>query len=274
LPSIDVAIVNWNTADLALRAAESFRASQGVEAAVTIVDNNSRREQRGLLREKQGDSIRLHLAERNLGYGVAANLALEGGDAELVCVSNADLRPRPDALSLLAEVALDCPGAGMVGPVFEGGSNHYHARLPRPTSLLARPFFGSAGKGPSISPRPGRVAVAGQVSGACFVMRRALWEEIGGFDEGYFLWYDDVDLAKRLHDRGKRNLVVGAAAVEHRGAGSFSQIESRVAQAIRLASLERYIAKHHPRLAPIARPPLRLSARLRARGARPPGDDG
>jgi GT2 family glycosyltransferase len=272
--AIDVAIVNWNTAEAALRAADSFLGSTGVRTRVTIVDNRSRPEQRTLLRQGRDSQVELHLAERNLGYGAAANLALRKGSGELVCVSNADLQPRHDALALLARVALSDLDTGMVGPVFAGGSNHYHARLPSRAALLARPFLGSTGKGPPVSPGPDQVADAEQVSGACFVMRRALWEEIGGFDEGYFLWYDDVDLARRLRDRGKRNVVVGAAAVEHRGAGSFAQIDPSTAQAIRLASLERYIGKHHRRLAPLARLPLRAATLLRARGAKTLGSDG
>lgn len=231
---------------------------------MTIVDNLSRPEERELLRER-GDRLRLLLAERNLGYGAAANLALRKSDAELVCVSNADLVPRPTALARLAEAALDDPAAGMVGPVYEEGTQHYHAQLPTPAILLARAMVGSFGRRLPSAPAAGQRAVVGQVSGACFVMRRELWERAGGFDERFFLWYDDVDLAKRLVDLGHRNLVVGSAVVEHAGAGSFAQIEPATAQTIRLDSLERYIKTHHRRWMPAARPLLRLSRAVRAR---------
>ena len=52
-------------------------------------------------------------------------------------------------------------------------------------------------------------------------MRRDVWEEVGGFDDGYFLWYDDVDLAKRLVDRRRRNLIVGAVTLML-GTGDFT----------------------------------------------------
>jgi N-acetylglucosaminyl-diphospho-decaprenol L-rhamnosyltransferase len=108
----------------------------------------------------------------------------------------------------------------------------------------------------------------GQPSGACFVIRRELWEEVGGFDEGFFLWYEDVDPAKRLHDAGYRNLVAGSARVGHVGAEAFAQIDPRRQQAIRLRSVERYIRLHHRWAIPFAGPLLRLSWRLRAGGAR------
>jgi N-acetylglucosaminyl-diphospho-decaprenol L-rhamnosyltransferase len=236
---------------------------------VTIFDNCSRPEERDLLLERRG-ALRLLLADRNLGYGAAANLALSG-DAELICVSNGDLLPGADALAALCAAATEEPRAGMVGPVFEGGSEHYHAPLPRPSTLLARTFIGRWGAGAARRPAEGETIEVGQVSGACVVMRRAVWERAGGFDDAFFLWYDDVDLARRLVDLGYANIVVGSALVRHGGAGSFGQLDGRTAQAIRLASLERYIAKHHGPWASVARPLLRLSRGLRARGAEVPG---
>jgi N-acetylglucosaminyl-diphospho-decaprenol L-rhamnosyltransferase len=265
---IDIAIINWNTAAAAVGAAGSFAPSDGVETYVTVVDNRSSDDQREVLEAGGRDGgFETLLADRNLGFGAAANLALRRGNAPLVCVSNADVVPEPTAVAELVRVALDTADAGMVGPAFAGGTQHYHSALPGPIALLARSFVGSAGARPLPSPAPGEVVEVGQVSGACFVMRREVWEEVGGFDERYFLWYEDVDLAKRLHDLGRRNLVVGSAGVRHAGAASFAQVDPRTAQAIRLASLRRYTEEHHSKLMPVARPLLRVARALRARGA-------
>ncbi len=96
-------------------------------------------------------------------------------------------------------------------------------------------------------------------------MRREAWERLGGFDEGFFLWYEDVDLAKRSREAGYRNLVVGSARVGHASATSFRQLDRRTLQTMRLASLRRYVEKHHRALRPVAAPLLRLSVALRAR---------
>lgn len=266
-PAIDVAIVNWNTAEAALAAARSYLASEGADVRVTIVDNDSRPEQRRLLREECPEEVRLDFGEENAGYGRAANRALRGGDGELVCVSNADVLAEPGALAALATVAVEEPRAGMVGPVFGGDTDRYHAALPGTATMLARIFAGSFGERRQPSPGTGEVAEVGQPSGACFVVRRELWEKVGGFDEGFFLWYEDVDLAKRLHDAGYRNLIAGSARVGHAGAEAFVQIDPLQQQAIRLRSVERYIRLHHRRAMPIAAPLLRLSRRLRAGGA-------
>jgi N-acetylglucosaminyl-diphospho-decaprenol L-rhamnosyltransferase len=267
-PAIDVAIVNWNTAAAALAAAGAYLASESVDARVTIVDNDSRPQQRKLLRKDCPENVRLDLSEENLGYGRAANRALRGGNGELVCVSNADVLAEPGALAALAAVARDEPRAGMVGPVFGGDTDRYHAALPGTATMLARIFAGSFGARPQPCPAPGAAAEVGQPSGACFVIARPTWEKLAGFDEGFFLWYEDVDLAKRLHDAGYRNLVAGSARVGHAGAEAFVQIDRREQQAIRLRSVERYIRLHHRRAMPIAAPLLRLSRRLRAGGTR------
>lgn len=267
-PAIDIAIVNWNTAEAALGAARAFLASNGVDARVAIIDNNSRPEQREFLREGCPENVRLDLSEGNLGYGRAANRALRDGTGELICVSNADVLAEPGGLAALIAVAVNEPRAGMIGPVFGGDTDRYHAALPGTATMLARIFAGSFGERPQPSPAPGEVAVVGQPSGACFVVARDAWEEMGGFDEGFFLWYEDVDLAKRLHDAGYRNLIAGSARVGHVGAEAFVQIDRQEQQAIRLRSVERYIRLHHRRAMPIAAPLLRLSRRLRAGGAR------
>jgi GT2 family glycosyltransferase len=266
--AIDVAIVNWNTAEAALAAARAYLASEGTVVTVTIVDNDSRPEQRQLLRQECPDGVRLDLSEENLGYGKAANRALRGGRGELVCISNADVLPEPSALAALASAMNAEPHAGMIGPVFGSDTDRYHAALPGTTTMLARVFVGSFGERPQPSPPAGEVSEVGQPSGACFVVRRELWEQVGGFDESFFLWYEDVDLAKRLHDSGHRNIVVGSARVGHAGAEAFAQIDPRRQQAIRLGSVERYIRLHHRWAAPLAAPLLRLSRRLRAGGAR------
>jgi N-acetylglucosaminyl-diphospho-decaprenol L-rhamnosyltransferase len=231
---------------------------------VTVADNASQPEQRRLLEEGCPEGARLVLHDENLGYGRAANLALRDGTAELVCVSNADVLPEPDALATLAAVVQAEARAGMVGPAFGGKTDRYHSRLPTGVTMLGRIFAGTFSRGPVPPPLPGEVKAVGQPSGACFLMLRETWKLMGGFDDGFFLWYEDVDLAKRLHDQGYRNLVVGSARVGHVGAGSFAQVDRPRQRAIRLASVERYIDKHHPRLSTFTPMLLRLSKRLRA----------
>jgi GT2 family glycosyltransferase len=263
-PAVDVAIVSWNTSRAALRSARAFLASEDIEARVTIHDNASTTEERRILEREAGPAIRLELATDNLGYARAANAALARGHAPYVCVSNADVEPAPRMLAMLTLAASD-PPAGIVGPLYTGGGNSYHARIPTGPVILARLFAGRAGTRVPPLPRGSETRAVGQPSGACFVMRRDTWEAAGGFDEKFFLWYEDVDLARRLIDAGRQNVVVGAAVAHHQGGSSFTQVPRARAQEIRLQSMQHYIDKHHRRLRRPARPLIALARLLRVR---------
>ena len=265
VPAVDVAIVSWNTSRAALRAAGGFIASEDAEARVTLHDNASDPGERDILERDAGPGIELVLAPRNCGYSRAANAALARGGAPFICVSNADVEPAPRMLAALAFAAAADPQAGMVGPVFTGGGNRHHARIPSPAVLTARLFAGRAGTRVPPLPRGSEALAVEQPSGACFLMRREAWEAAGGFDEDFFLWYEDVDLARRLLAAGRHNLVVGAAVAHHQGGSSFSRVEPGRAQDIRLRSMQHYIEKHHPRLRGPSRPLVALARRLRVR---------
>ena len=62
---------------------------------------------------------------------------------------------------------------------------------------------------------------AGWLSGSCFLVRREAWEAIGGFDEGFFMFFEDVDLGRRIGEAGYRNVWVPTAEVTHLGGHSY-----------------------------------------------------
>jgi N-acetylglucosaminyl-diphospho-decaprenol L-rhamnosyltransferase len=261
-PTIDVAIVNWNTSEAAGASAGAFLASTDVAARVTVIDNDSEPAAKAGLESLMPQGAKLILSPANLGFGAGANLALRGGDAEFVCVSNADVIPQPGALAALASFCASHHDAGMVGPAFADQSA-YHARLPSPAALALRPLIGGFRHRAVGSPGADSWIEVEQPAGACFLMRRRVWEDLGGFDEDYFLWYEDVDLARRLHVAGFRNFVCGAAVVRHEGGLAAETMSGSDQQAARLDGLHRYLVKHHPRTGRLSAPMFALGRRLR-----------
>jgi len=253
VPSVDVAIVNYNTAASALASAAAYRRSTGVEVSVTIVDNASVDAQRRILIDAEPAGVTLSLQETNLGYGTAANRALATGTGDYVCVSNSDLQPEPEMLATLAAVAERDPAIGLAAPRFEGGKPHYHVHLPRGWQLPLWTFALFAKPVTVPDPPPRVVLDVEQPAGACLLVRRSIWEQLGGFDEGFFLWFEDTDIARRSLDTGHRNVVVGSAVAHHVGGEAFGSMTA--AQRIRLwnASLRRYVSKHHRPLVGITR---------------------
>ena len=180
--SIDIAIVNWNTAEAATLAAESFVASRGVEVRVKIVDNFSRSSQRQMLQSKMADTnIEVQLSDRNLGYGGAANSALRDGQSPSVCISNADVAPHPDAMAALMAGALEHRNVGMVGPAFDGGTQHYHSCLPgRFSRCSVEPLLGRSVGG--VRDRQRRARSSGSTG-----LGRLLFDEPGDVGGGRWL---------------------------------------------------------------------------------------
>ena len=163
---------------------------------------------------------------RNLGYGSAANRGVAATTAPYVLVCNPDLEVPPDALDALA-AALDAdPARAVAGPLVRtpGGDRYPSARhfpslvdaaghavlgLFRPDNRFTRAYQRT-----ELDAATSPVA-ADWVSGACFLVRRDAFEAVGGFDEAYFMYAEDVDLCWRLGRAGWQVVYVPAAEVTH-----------------------------------------------------------
>ena len=191
-------------------------------AQVVVVENGDPE----IARRALGDlPVPLVVTGRNLGFGAGANRGIAvSGDSPYVLVSNPDLRVHPGTAAALA-AALDAhPEWAIVGPrILEPSGNEYpsarrfpsmrdaagHALLALfwPDNPFSRRYRGEEHE-------PGSRAVD-WVSGACFCARRQALEELGGFDESYFMFAEDIDLCWRAHEAGWAVGVEPAAVVTH-----------------------------------------------------------
>ena len=174
--------------------------------------------------------VRIVRPGRNVGYGGGVNrglaaLAAEPAPPEWVLVSNADLELHPRALEALRAVLEDHPAWAIVGPrIFDDTGDVYPSVRVFPSftdaaghALLAlfkpdNPFTKRYNPG---VPEGDTVTAADWVSGSCFMARRTALEELGGFDESYFMYLEDTDLCWRAHQGGWGVGFAGTAAVTH-----------------------------------------------------------
>lgn len=263
-------VVLYNSSAVLGRLLESIPdASRRTQTDVVVVDNASEdREESRRVAESAG--ARFVQLERNVGYGSGVNAAVSRTDdlGEFILICNADLRFEPGAIDALADYAGSHPGLGSLGPAIlnEDGTVYPSAR--RSPSL--RVGIGHALLG-DIAPRnrwsqryrddPGGSAVpreADWLSGACLLVPAERFSEIGGFDEGYFMYFEDVDLGDRLRAAGGRNVYVPAARVTHLGAHSTGSVSERML-GVHHDSAYRYLSRRY-RGAWLA--PLRLLLRI------------
>ena len=193
---MDAVVVSHNNAPdiAALLACEPLR--EAFERVV-VVDNGSSDETLGVARDLGAVVLRRH--NRGFAAGVNAGAAAARGSA--FAVLNPDVAfAAPDVAHRLAR-HLESPAVGMAAPGLElpGGALQDSAReVPSPVDLCRRRFWRQR-PDEVRSERP--VAVAWVVA-ACLVIRREAFEAVGGFDERYFLYFEDVDFAVRLRRAG------------------------------------------------------------------------
>jgi N-acetylglucosaminyl-diphospho-decaprenol L-rhamnosyltransferase len=219
-----VVIVNYESGEALTRCAEGLRA-EGVSELV-VVDNGSTDGSLAELGRRLPD-VEVLVTGRNLGYGAAANRGVAATSAPLVLVCNPDLEVRPGALGVLAEVVNGDPGCALVGPLVRNpdgirypsarqfpsmvdAAGHALLGIFAPDNRFTRAYHQEGLAGVDAGPR-----VVDWVSGACFLVRRSAFEQVGGFDEAYFMYAEDVDLCWRLGRAGWRVAYAPAAEVTH-----------------------------------------------------------
>jgi GT2 family glycosyltransferase len=151
---------------------------------------------------------------RPKGFGANHNAAFSHCHTPYYCVMNPDVRMQSDPFPALQR-ALALPGAGVAGPLVrspEGQVEDSARHSPTAWSLLRKLFAGSPGPEYPIDQGPLEVD---WVAGMFMLFRADSFREIGGFDEAYFLYYEDVDLGRRLRRQGGRVIYVPEAEVIH-----------------------------------------------------------
>jgi GT2 family glycosyltransferase len=148
------------------------------------------------------------------GFGENHNGAFRASTAPFFCVINPDIRlagdPFPPLLALAAR-----PGTGVAAPLIRGpgGSLEDSARpFPTPLSILRKAL---AGPPPPSPPPVSGTAHPDWVAGMFMLFRREVYAELGGFDERYFLYYEDVDLCARLRLAGRDVVLTADAEAVH-----------------------------------------------------------
>ncbi len=217
---VSAVVVNYKTAALTLACVATLRA-EGVDEVV-VVDSASGDDCGERLAAADPAAVFVPLG-RNPGYGPAVNAGVKRTGAPVVIVSNADLTVQPGTVAALASALAADPGLAVVGPRIDRPDGTRYPSARAFPSLLDALGHGFAGLVTTDNPWSRRYLRAGQeaagptdwVSGAFFAARRAAWDEVGGFDEGYFMFSEDVDLCWRLHRAGWGVAYEPAGVVTH-----------------------------------------------------------
>ncbi|MGB3402698.1 MAG: glycosyltransferase family 2 protein [Microcoleaceae cyanobacterium] len=258
-----IVILNYRTPQLVIDCLASLESEVKIGSQkVIVVDNQSGDDSvpliAGAIADHQWqDWVQLIPSEVNGGFSAGNNIGIKAVEAEAYLLLNSDTIVRPGAIESLLAALQTHPEAGIISPRLEWPDTtpqiscfHYHSPVSElidaaatgPVTTLLKPFDVPI----SVSDTPFEPQ---WTSFACVLIRREVIEEIGLMDEGYFMYFDDVDYCRRTQQAGWKILHWPKARVVHLRGGSGS-VKSDVASRRRprsylYASRSRYFAKFY-----------------------------
>jgi N-acetylglucosaminyl-diphospho-decaprenol L-rhamnosyltransferase len=231
-------ILNWRTPDMTLKAAETaLRAMEPVQGAITIVDNDSGDGSFDTIcdaiRQRNWSRVRVIQSGRNGGFGAGNNVGIraglpDGGKPDYVYLLNSDAFPAPDAIRALRDHLEANPATGFAGSFIHGPDGVPHRTAFRFPSVASE-FEGAIRLGPVsrmlrdhivAAPLPTATTRVDWLAGASLMMRRSVLDQIGLFDEAFFLYFEETELCHRAARAGWPTDYVVESRVEHIGSVS------------------------------------------------------
>lgn len=203
-PTVGVVVLGWQDEPWLADCVASIRASRDVEVDLVLVDNG--------ITSAIGDlDVRVVRTSRNLGFAGGCNAGAAQVRGEFLALVNSDAVVRPETLRLMVDTA-SAPDVGIAGAGVRLAENPALINSAgNPVHLFGLCWAGRLGE-PETGTTPVEVTTA---SGACLVLRRAVWDDLGGFDPEYFAYLEDAELSLRVWRRGLRVLYRPDAVALH-----------------------------------------------------------
>lgn len=230
----------------------------GEDCEIVLVDNASADDTVHRIEEFVArNPARLLANKENRGFGAAANQGAREAGGDVLLLLNPDAIAEPGAVAAMLH-CLETTGAAAVGGALleadgQPARGFAFRRLPTLWALIFEAtLVNQIWPGNPVNHRYrclnadySQQQEVEQPAGACFAIRRAAWEKVGGFDERFFpVWFEDVDLCNRLREQGAKIVYCPNARFHHSGAHSVGQLSFRDKQLFWYVNMLRYARKH------------------------------
>jgi N-acetylglucosaminyl-diphospho-decaprenol L-rhamnosyltransferase len=225
-PLVTALVLNYRSHRDTVRCVCALKAQTiGQHIEIVVIDNHSCDESIGFIRAQLGtlDRVRIIEERANVGFARGNNDALRFASGEYLLIVNPDNLLPPTALEAMLQTLQSHPNAGIVGPalIHPDGSVRPSARsLPSLFELLRKRLMPARWQR-EYDAWLQRIAGSETIEvdwlvGGCLLLRRDLFERLGGFDERFFLFFEDMDLCRRIRQMGKSVLYLPRIRVQDR----------------------------------------------------------
>lgn len=214
-PDLSIIIVNFNTKDLIRDCVESIRKNCSLNVEIIVIDNNS---QDGSVEAIMKLGVISIFNKENFGFAKANNQGIKIAKSDYIFLLNSDTLIKKGALEKVLEFAKDHPDAGVVGPKLynkDGSLQNSCLRFPTIGNAIKEYWFGNKGLFDKYAPKGKTPVVVDSLVGAAFLMTPAALKKIGGLDEKYFFYFDDIDYCREVKRAGLKVYYLPEAEIIH-----------------------------------------------------------
>jgi len=241
---VSIIIVNFNGARHTFACITSIRAyAPPFPHEIIVVDNKSSDNEREELQRQLPDCT-IVLNDKNLGFGRANNLGAARASGELLFFLNNDTIVTSDILTPLVAILERNPLMGLIGPALRNQDGTFQVSFGQFPSLMKewQTRRLNARINGEIVNRVGAVEerMRDWITGAAMMLRKECFDALGGFDESYFMYFEDVDLCFRARRRGHEIGYAADCSLIHLGGMSYSSGESLIQKEYRRSQLRFY----------------------------------
>jgi GT2 family glycosyltransferase len=252
---LSIIIINWNSADYLRKCLASIYAqTQGIEFEVVVVDSGSF-DGSGELVGREFPQVRFVQSKDNLGFAKANNLAFQHTSGDYLLFLNPDTEVIGSAIADLLAQGRALPWAGAVGCKLLNTDRSVQTSCIQSFPTITNQVLDSEALR-NVFPRSSLWGVASlysaedqpseaeAISGACILMKREVFEDVGLFSTDYFMYAEDIDLCYKAWQKGYANYYVPKASIIHHGDGSVSRAKTNFAAVMAVESISRFLKKH------------------------------
>jgi N-acetylglucosaminyl-diphospho-decaprenol L-rhamnosyltransferase len=254
MADVSVIIVSWNVADLLAACLRSLQSGDHRYTQELIVVDSASTDDTVVRVRRDFPGVKLLPQTENLGFSRCNNIGLAAATGRHVLLLNPDTEIIGDAVDQMVDYLDAHPKIGIVGPqTFNTDGTHQSTRRRFPTVPLA--FFESTWLQPYtpkawldhyyVTDQPDTgVFEVDWVQGSALMARREVYQQIGGLDEQYVMFFEELDWCKRAKTAGWGVVYLGTAQIIHHGGKSTDQVAARKHIHFQRSKLH-YFAKHH-----------------------------